>query len=244
MTASRALAIVHQRDAGPGVFADAMPAQRGVELDTWLRGRGNAARASRAATTRCWSSAARCTPTTRTPIRGCATRRRCWATCSSAGRRCSASASARSSSPRRPVRRPRRASEPEIGWHEVELTAEGRGDPLLGAARAALRRPSSGTATSSRCRRARRRSRAAPSACRPSGSATRAWGIQFHAEVTAADAEAWIDDYRSDEDAVRIGVDPERAARAHPRARSAPGTSSAARSASASWSAARYSGVT
>ena len=34
-------------------------------------------------------------------------------------------------------------------------------------------------------------------------------GIQFHAEVSAADAEAWIDDYRSDEDAVRIGVDPE-----------------------------------
>jgi len=31
---------------------------------------------------------------------------------------------------------------------------------------------------------------------------------QFHAEVTAADARRWIDDYRSDEDAVRIGVDP------------------------------------
>ena len=36
-----------------------------------------------------------------------------------------------------------------------------------------------------------------------------AWAIQFHAEVSAPDAEAWIDDYRSDEDAVRIGVDPE-----------------------------------
>ena len=34
---------------------------------------------------------------------------------------------------------PRRASEPEIGWHEVELTAEGARDPLLGAARPALR---------------------------------------------------------------------------------------------------------
>ena len=33
--------------------------------------------------------------------------------------------------------------------------------------------------------------------------------IQFHAEVTRVDAEAWIDDYRSDEDAVRIGVDPQ-----------------------------------
>ena len=27
--------------------------------------------------------------------------------------------------------------------------------------------------------------------------------------MTAADAEAWIDDYRSDEDAVRIGLDPD-----------------------------------
>ena len=34
-------------------------------------------------------------------------------------------------------------------------------------------------------------------------------GIQFHAEVSGADAETWIDDYRSDEDAVRIGVDPD-----------------------------------
>ena len=39
--------------------------------------------------------------------------------------------------------------------------------------------------------------------------AEHAWGIQFHAEVTAADAESWIDDYRSDDDAVRIGVDPD-----------------------------------
>jgi GMP synthase-like glutamine amidotransferase len=36
-----------------------------------------------------------------------------------------------------------------------------------------------------------------------------AWAIQFHAEVTAADAGDWIDDYRSDEDAVRIGLDPD-----------------------------------
>jgi hypothetical protein len=37
----------------------------------------------------------------------------------------------------------------------------------------------------------------------------RAWGIQFHAEVTAADAEKWIGEWREDEDAVRIGLDPE-----------------------------------
>ena len=35
-----------------------------------------------------------------------------------------------------------------------------------------------------------------------------AWGIQFHAEVTGADARHWIDEYRSDPDAVKIGLDP------------------------------------
>ena len=57
-------------------------------------------------------------------------------------------------------------------------------------------------------------------------------GIQFHAEVSAADAETWIDDYRSDEDAVRIGVDPE-ALRRETRAAIGDGTSSAAGSAGA-----------
>jgi len=35
-----------------------------------------------------------------------------------------------------------------------------------------------------------------------------AWAIQFHPEVSAADALHWIDDYETDADAVRIGVDP------------------------------------
>jgi GMP synthase-like glutamine amidotransferase len=37
-----------------------------------------------------------------------------------------------------------------------------------------------------------------------------AWGIQFHAEVTEADLDAWIDDYRSDPDAVAADLDAER----------------------------------
>jgi GMP synthase (glutamine-hydrolysing) len=34
-----------------------------------------------------------------------------------------------------------------------------------------------------------------------------AWGIQFHAEVTAEGFEAWLADYRSDPDAVRANLD-------------------------------------
>ena len=58
----------------------------------------------------------------------------------------------------------------------------------------------------------------------------------------AADARNWIDDYRADEDAVRIGVDPERLGRRDRRRGSRPSTSSAASSARRSWlAAAAYS---
>jgi hypothetical protein len=35
-----------------------------------------------------------------------------------------------------------------------------------------------------------------------------AWAIQFHPEVSAADAVRWTEDYKTDPDAVRIGIDP------------------------------------
>jgi GMP synthase-like glutamine amidotransferase len=34
-----------------------------------------------------------------------------------------------------------------------------------------------------------------------------AWAIQFHAEVSLGDAAKWIDDWRQDEDAIRVGLD-------------------------------------
>ena len=37
----------------------------------------------------------------------------------------------------------------------------------------------------------------------------RAWGLQFHAEVSEVDAVSWAVNYAVDEDAVKIGVDPE-----------------------------------
>jgi GMP synthase-like glutamine amidotransferase len=35
-----------------------------------------------------------------------------------------------------------------------------------------------------------------------------AWAIQFHPEVSAADALHWTADFESDADAVRLGIDP------------------------------------
>jgi GMP synthase (glutamine-hydrolysing) len=106
--------------------------------------------------------------------------------------------------------RPRPAAAPEIGWLPVELTAAGRRDPLLGALperfeafqwhsyEAPLPPGASVLARSSVCLQAFRLD-SAP-----------VWGIQFHPEVTRADLDSWLDDYSSDEDAVRIGLDPER----------------------------------
>lgn len=103
----------------------------------------------------------------------------------------------------------RRAREPEIGWHRVELTAAGRADPLLGALAPGFDAfqwhsyecvaPSGASilATSQVCAQAFR-------------IGETAWGIQFHAEVCATDAARWTDDYTSDPDAVRIGIDPRR----------------------------------
>ena len=69
-------------------------------------------------------------------------------------------------------------------------------------------RPSSGTATSSRYRPARWRSPAQDVSLQAARIGELAWAIQFHPEVSAADALHWIDDYETDADAVRIGVDP------------------------------------
>jgi GMP synthase (glutamine-hydrolysing) len=101
-----------------------------------------------------------------------------------------------------------RAPAPEIGWYPVETTAEAAGDSLLGplapgfdalawhSYEFSLPPGATALARSERCLQAFR-------------LGTTAWGIQFHAEVSAHDLGAWIEDYRSDADAVAFGLDPE-----------------------------------
>jgi len=202
----RALAIVHQPDAGPGVFADAM-GSRSVELDEWLIGEeaapadpmgydavltfGGAMHADQEGQYP-WLADEKTLLAQlierRVPLLGM-----CLG--------CQLVAEAAGGSARR-------AQAPEIGWHRVELTAEAKDDPLLGALppkfeafqwhsyEAQLPLGATVLATSPICLQA----------YRLEGPA---WGIQFHAEVSPSDVEYWIDDYRSDPDAVRIGLDPE-----------------------------------
>jgi GMP synthase-like glutamine amidotransferase len=202
----RILTIVHQRDAGPGVFADAVRA-RGASLDTWqpaetdsppadpagydavmvFGGAMHADHEDRHPWLRDVKGELRLLLEGGVPVLGVCLGGQLLADAAGA-----------------PARR---AREPEIGWHEVEVTPAGAADPLLAPLAPRFRAfqwhsyefplPPGATplARSPVCLQAFR-----------AGSGV---GIQFHAEVSAADAESWIDDYRSDEDAVRIGVDPE-----------------------------------
>ncbi len=203
----RALAIVHQRDAGPGVFAEALEA-RGVGLEQWRvaessdppsdpRGYdavitfGGAMHADQEAK-HPWladeKALLRELLDSGTPLLGVCL-----------GSQLLAEAAGGTA---------RRAGRPEIGWVEVEVTPDGAADPLLGALAPRFEAfewhsyefdlPPGAVplARSDVCLQAYRIGEIA-------------WGIQFHAEVDPNDAEHWIDDYRADEDAVRIAIDPD-----------------------------------
>ncbi|MBD0281629.1 MAG: type 1 glutamine amidotransferase [Thermoleophilaceae bacterium] len=104
---------------------------------------------------------------------------------------------------------PRRARHPEIGWHRVEVTAEGARDPLIGPLAPAFEAfewhsyeaplPPGGVALA--------HTPLCLQAFRVEGVA--AWGVQFHAEVTPSGLQAWLDGWDADEDAAATGLDPE-----------------------------------
>jgi GMP synthase (glutamine-hydrolysing) len=201
----RALAIVHQRDAGPGVFADATRSA-GVELDSWLptEARSPSRHLTDYGAVMTFGGAMHADHEDRHPwlreekvLLGELTERRTPLLAVCLGAQLLAEAAGAP---------PRPAAEPEIGWYEVELTSQGADDPLLAPLAPRFEAfewhsyefplPPGATplARSAQCLQAYRLD-------------DFAWGIQFHAEVTARDAESWIDDYRNDEDAVRVGLD-------------------------------------
>ena len=207
----QALAIVHQPDAGPGVFAEEFEA-RGEQLDVWEIGSGRQApgdpRDYDAVLTfggamntgdeqdhpwlRFEKDLLKELLDRGVPLLGVCLGSQLLAEAAGA--------------------EPRRATEPEIGWLPVEITDEGAEDPLLGplapgftafewhSFEAPLPPGAVALARSAVCLQAWR--------------LKSAWAIQFHAETSAAGADRWIDDYRSDPDAVRIDLDPHRLAAA------------------------------
>jgi GMP synthase (glutamine-hydrolysing) len=106
-----------------------------------------------------------------------------------------------------------RAREPEIGWFEVRREPPGATDRLLGALPERFTafqwhsyafQPPAGAAVLAA-------SDVCPQAFRVDG---RAWGVQFHPEVTEDILDEWIGDYEADPDAVALGFDPAAATRA------------------------------
>jgi GMP synthase (glutamine-hydrolysing) len=105
--------------------------------------------------------------------------------------------------------RPHRASQPEIGWHRVEVTPDGAADPLFGplapafeafmwhSFEADLPPGAVALARTPLCLQAFRLGDA------------RAWGIQFHAEATLRSLESWLDSWDEDAAAGATGVAPE-----------------------------------
>jgi GMP synthase (glutamine-hydrolysing) len=205
----RALAVVHEANAGPGVFAEEMR-ERGVELELWMlseRGTGPPREIAAYDAVLTFGGAMHADQEDRHP----------WlrfekdflaamlddgmpllAVC--LGTQVLAEAAGGSA---------RRSSEPEIGWFEIEVTDEGAADPVIGPLAPSFTGfqwhsyeaiPPKGAAILAR-------TPVCPQAYR---IGDRVWGIQFHAEVSAADVSHWIDDYEEDEDAVRTGLDPER----------------------------------
>ena len=200
----RVLTVVHQPNAGPGVFAEEAAA-RGVEVVEWRPPEGGAAPEG-------WDAAvvlggamdadqedslAWLGPEKRALSEWLDARLPVLGVCLGAQLVCEAAGG-----------RVGRLSEPEIGWCEVAVTEAGLDDPVtapLGDRFTAFQwhsyafEPPAGAtvlATSAAGLQAARLGDAA-------------YAIQFHAEVSERDALGWIDDHESDPDAVRIGLEPE-----------------------------------
>jgi GMP synthase-like glutamine amidotransferase len=202
----RALAIVHERDAGPGVFAEAIAPV--AELETWLPGEQPQAPADPLGYDAVISFGGSMHPDQEdghpwlpgeralleellargVPLLGI---------CLGA-HLLSEAAGAET----------HRLERPEIGWFPVSVSPAGEANPLFAplapgfeafqwhSYEFSLPRGATALAHSETCLQAWRLGNA--------------WAVQFHAEVSAADARAWIEDWESDEDAVRTGLDPKR----------------------------------
>lgn len=103
--------------------------------------------------------------------------------------------------------RPFRMAEPEIGWHDIEITEAGAADPLLGPLAPSVTLfewhhyaaplPPGGVELA--------RTPASVQAFRIEGKP--AWGFQFHAEVTRENLNGWLDGW-GDSEAVQTDLDP------------------------------------
>jgi GMP synthase (glutamine-hydrolysing) len=205
--AMRVLTIVHEEDAGPGIFDEVLVAA-GTDVDTWLVAEQAEPPARPTAYDAIMTFGGSAHPhqedrhpwlATEKRFLMDALRRQVPLLGICLGAELIAQADGASV---------QKLAHPEIGWYEVQVTEEGASDPLLGpigVSFAALEWHSYevplpagaiALADSASCLQAYRLGKCA-------------WGLQFHAEVTAQDFQHWLDNYTIDEDAVAEGIDPQ-----------------------------------
>jgi GMP synthase (glutamine-hydrolysing) len=202
----RVLAIVHDADAGPGVFAQAV-ADRGGRLDEWDLPRRRTPPGDPRAYDAVLSFGGAVHPDQEARHPWLAEEKRLLAELLALGRPLLGVCLGAQLLAEAAGARTHPASRPEVGWYWVRLTGAAARDPVLGplapdfqalewhSYEFALPPGAVELARSAACLQAFR-------------LVPRAWGIQFHAEVTLSDFTAWIDHERSPEERERLGFDP------------------------------------
>lgn len=201
----RVLTIVHQQDAGPGVFLDPLGAS-GAEIDTWCPAEAVEPPAAAETYGAILSFGGDAHPPQHEHYPWLAAEKRFLASALKARRPMLGVCLGAELIAEAEGTATRRATRPEIGWYGVKLTAAGASDPVLGPIGPRFQAlewhsfeivlPSRATALA--------RSDSCLQAYRIGGHA---WGIQFHAEVTGDDFQEWLDTYMTDEDAVENSID-------------------------------------
>lgn len=202
----RVLTIVHEADAGPGVFSAVLSAA-GVEVDSWLAAEQEHPPAPALDYDAIMSFGGSAHPHQHDRHPWLVAEKRLLAGALEAGVPllgvCLGSELLAEVAGARITHMPH----PEIGWYEVALTDAGHADPVLGPIGPsfealewhsyAVELPADAVVLGqgANCLQAYR-------------IGDRAWGLQFHAEVTDEDFQYWLDNYTMDEDAVREGIDP------------------------------------
>jgi len=211
----RVLAVVHEPDAGPGVFAQSIE-EAGGELEQWLIAAGEPSPVDPLAVDALITLGGAMHPDQEADHPWIGEEKRLLAELIDRGMPllgvCLGAELLASAAGGEVARAP----QPEVGWYRVQTTHAGGDDPLLAPLAPEFEAlewhsysfglPPGGTALA--------RSEAGLQAFRVGA---RAWGIQFHAEATLRDFESWLDHYRDDDDAVGMGLDPD-ALRAQTRA--------------------------